>query len=85
MKAKCYKCFGEKPDCNKCNGTGFVEASIASGEVYTRHCTNPDCGFDNGGMIVGPTACPKEALDSPPSPCLYCNSKAEWKLVGTWE
>lgn len=49
LKAKCPHCFGEKQECDKCGGSGFVTATMPEGDWYTRHCTHPLCGFDNGG------------------------------------
>lgn len=46
-------------------------------EVYTRECTNPTCGFQNGGRIVEKGKVPKDNLDF----CIYCGSRVDWYLV----
>ena len=56
---------------------------FAKGKLYTRHCTNSECGFDNGGLIVGDKSPVSEKrLEIPPDPCIRCGSFAEWLLVG---
>ena len=77
MRAKCPHC---RDGCDRCGGIGYQEARFATGALYTRHCTNLECGFDNGGRIVGPDS-PVD-VEEPPEPCLHCGSFAEWLLIG---
>lgn len=80
MQAKCPLCFGGNSGCGKCGGTGYVEVTITTGKMYTRHCTV--CGDDNGGIIIGPDGYSKEKLRTPPRDCVECGGAAEWLLVG---
>lgn len=81
MQAKCPRCFALDPECPKCEGTGEgtgeVAVGFASGNLFTRHCLNGACDFDNGGYIT---------QDSyPPTPsglCVKCNGPTEWLNLG---
>ena len=78
MKMKCPECFGEKADCDKCGGSGYVDAKIADGVIYTRLCNA--CGFQNGGRVTGPGL---PALPEKPDPCIQCHSPdVVWLEVG---
>lgn len=77
MKAKCPYCHD---GCEKCSA-GFLSVSFATGDLYTRECTNPNCEFQNGGRIVEKGTVPKDHLD----PCIYCGSRCEWFHVCTLE
>ena len=46
IPAKCPHCFGS--GCDKCVD-GEITVTIPEDDWYSRHCTNPLCGFDNGG------------------------------------
>ena len=71
MRAKCPKCVD---GCVGCDG-GYVELSVAEGEWYTRHCTNEECGFDNG-------ACHEDFLDDELGCCVMCGKGGvEWMLL----
>lgn len=63
MQAKCPHCFG--PGCNKCVD-GKITVKVPEDDWYTRHCTNPLCGFDNGG-------CQGDALGEIVSECHMCD------------
>ena len=78
MRAKCPHC---QDGCDKCDG-GFTEVLFARGRLYTRHCTDAECGFDNGGVIVGPDARPESTLNTPPRDCVQCGAAVEWQRVG---
>lgn len=56
MKAKCPECFGEKPECASCCGSGLIEVSLAVGPWYHIVCNACDCG-------VGMTSRPREDLN----------------------
>lgn len=61
LKAKCPHC---QSGCDKCTD-GFTTVEFPEGDWYTRHCTNPLCGFDNGG-------CQGAYLYEGLEPCLMC-------------
>lgn len=78
MKAKCVFCLnGEKP-CTHCKDTGYMDVGFAEGNLWTRACTDPTCGFENGGRIEKGD---KEPSDSP-GECVICHKPAKWMLVG---
>lgn len=82
MQAKCPHCFGERADCERCGGSGFIDVSLARGAMYTQHCNA--CGEDNGGRITGPDLPP--IPEGRPQPCVWCKSPdTEWLLVGVLE
>ena len=98
MKAMCPQCGGEgvvdsggqnqdgswvNMPCPECNGAGFLKAEFAKGVLYTDECTNPECGFQNGGFIVGQTSAYKTLEDrGDPRPCVRCGSEVKYKKLG---
>lgn len=77
MPAMCPHCGGK--GCEVCKGTGKIEVGFASGAFYTRLCTNPECGFENGGRIV------KEgkSLEDVEKKCVRCGKDTVvWKFLG---
>lgn len=53
LPAKCPRCKGNGriemlEHCQMCKGKGTIEVTLPADDWYTRHCTNPLCGFDNG-------------------------------------
>ena len=83
MDAKCPVCFGEKEECEKCDGTGNVTITIAKGKLYTIACMDKECGMTNGGRIVGPKIPPLPP--TPDIPCLDCRGPSYWKYLGEIE
>ena len=74
MDALCPHCFGK--GCEKCVD-GKIAVSFAKGNVFTRQCTNLNCGFENGGRIVD-----GEIPEEPSGDCVMCNSPTRWKIMG---
>lgn len=76
MKAMCPSCRGTGAHphtdggdrCFECRGHGFIEATLAEGDLYTLKCKV--CGFENGGRIVNAELpLPK---DGPDIGCVSC-------------
>lgn len=62
LPAKCPHCGGK--GCDKCVD-GQITVTMPEDDWYTRHCTNPLCGWDNGG-------CQGNRLYDDPAPCMIC-------------
>jgi hypothetical protein len=79
MKAKCPFCLGGKnANCEKCHSTGSMSVGFAEGNIWTRKCTNPECGVENGGCIVKGDKEPQEAS----GPCPWCKCPTHWLFLG---
>jgi hypothetical protein len=82
MKAKCPHCIGDDraEPCRKCNGTGFIEVTLAKGVEWMVVCSSLDCRFYNGGFIVGPGS-PYKTIENRGEPglCIKCGEKTEYK------
>lgn len=63
LQAKCPHCFGS--GCGKCVD-GKITVTMPEDDWYTMHCTNPLCGFDNGG-------CQGSALQDISRNCVMCD------------
>lgn len=77
MDAKCPNCFGEKPDCSECNGSGFIDVKFAEGDLYDLTCTG--CGKIVGGCITG-----EDTIPAPPKwtpDCVFCGAKTKYCLA----
>lgn len=81
--AMCPHCGGE--GCKRCENKGTREARFAEGDWYTRHCTNPECGFNNGGRIVPAGTHPDDPGNEHPGDydgddkCVVCGEQtAKW-------
>lgn len=81
--AMCPHCGGK--GCKRCENKGTREARFAEGDWYTRHCTNPECGFNNGGRIV-PAGTHPDDHDHPgdyegDDKCVVCGERTvKWVL-----
>ncbi len=65
-----------KAKCPHCSGTGEIEVTIATGNMFTRECLNEECGFENGSRI---TDLPVPSGLS--GPCAMCGGETRWKVV----
>ena len=75
LPIKCPHCAGkEPPGCAFCVG-GQAQAGLAEGDWYTRACTSPSCGFENGVRIS--KTLPKDS----PGLCVECRAPTEWRLT----
>lgn len=86
MNALCPFCLNEddsRPTCDECGGSGALTIDIAEGALYTMRCKSPDCGFENGGRIVGPGLLPIEGDETVVRVCIVCGFGADYELV-TW-
>lgn len=85
MDAACPACIGEDAkteECKECSGTGTITVGFAEGALYTKTCVDPQCGYQNGGRIVGPGLPPIEDTQGSPMDCIICGAEAEYVLVG---
>jgi hypothetical protein len=73
MPAKCPYC---EDGCEKCE-EGITQARFASGNLFTRACQNPECGFENGGYITT-MSLPSESSGK----CIRCGLETNWKHLG---
>lgn len=81
IEGTCPKCLGK--GCAECNN-GKATFRFGKGDIYTQHCTNSECGFNNGGRIDFDPKRPPSAW-KPPGPCLHCGGETVWRLVGVSE
>ena len=73
FKGKCPHCSN---GCNECDGTGYIDVTIADGEWYTRLCCK--CGFKNGCLIVGGNSPIQQVPSEPPPKCVLCDGTTTW-------
>lgn len=77
MDAKCPHC---KSGCEHCED-GFIQVQFARGRLYTKKCSDPKCGFENGGRITGEGLPPITDDLGDPMDCIICKAEASWVPV----
>lgn len=71
MRAKCPHC---DIGCDKCID-GYIRVKFPAGEIFTRACQNPECGFYNGGCIS------ENYPTHSSEPCVICDSETIWSKI----
>jgi len=78
MDAQCPQCFGARPDCEACSGSGTVAVRLAEGVWYSRDCL--DCKMHIGVAIVGENGASLEEIQQHPEDmvCPFCDGQAKY-------